>query len=288
MSVHDKAIQTLAGLGLTVLQAKVYLSLTKEEKATVKEIAKTSKIARQDLYRITPQLLSLGLIEKLVDTPTKFKAIPIKEAIDMLVERRQKESAQLEQESIEVLRFFARNKEPESKDEESQFKIINNLQACLMKAKKQVLSADKSINIVSKWDIFLAFTLEFIEEYTKALNNGVRVQIVTQRSGQIGSPPKKLLKLMKHPLFQIRYVSSLPLSIVAIFDKEEVNILLQSNKTPSESGFLTTNNLSLVELAQNYFEIAWDKGLEDVNTSNRSIQRELRVLPDSHINNDSC
>ena len=100
MSIQDKAIETLAGLGLTVLQAKVYLTLAKEGKSTVKGIAKTSNIARQDLYRITQQLLNLGLIEKLIDTPTKFKAIPIKAAIDMLIGRRKKQHLRLPNDAI--------------------------------------------------------------------------------------------------------------------------------------------------------------------------------------------
>ena len=61
MSIQDKAIETLTGLGLTVLQSKVYLALAKEGKSTVKGIAKTSNIARQDLYRITQQGYSVKL-----------------------------------------------------------------------------------------------------------------------------------------------------------------------------------------------------------------------------------
>lgn len=272
-SVQDKGVQTFTGLGLTVLQAKAYLALAKEGKSTIKGIAKTSKVARQDLYRVTPQLLNLGLIERHVDTPTKFKAIPIKAAIDMLIEHRKKETARLELEATQFLpSFIVANKEDRSKDEESQFIIISDLQARLAKAKKQIDNVKKSIKIVTKWAFFVTYTLETIEEHTRALNMGVNVKIVTQRPEQMEPPPKNLQKLMKHPLFQIRYVSSLPSSIIAVFDKEEVNIVL-SNKTPSESGILMSNNPSLIELAENYFEIMWVTGLEDVNNSNTSIQR---------------
>ena len=84
--------------------------LAKTGKSTIKDIAKTSKVARQDLYRIATQLLNMGLIEKLAGKPTKFEAIQVQEAIDMLVERRRKETALLEKESTEFLRIFAENK----------------------------------------------------------------------------------------------------------------------------------------------------------------------------------
>jgi sugar-specific transcriptional regulator TrmB len=259
LSFQDKAVQTLTGLGLTVLQAKVYLALTRSGKSTVKELAKTSNVARQDIYRISTQLLSLGLIEKLVDTPTKFEAIPIKTAVDILLERKKEETAQLEQKSTEVIRsFLATNEQAELKDEESQFIIVNDLRARLIKAKKKIQSVKKSIKIVTSWPFFLTYTLENVQEYTEAMNRGVNVQIVTERPRTFGNLPKKLLALMKHSLFKIRYVSSPPSSIVAVFDREEVRIPLLPCGMPSSSGVLMSNNPSLIELAEKYFEVLWN------------------------------
>ena len=257
MLVQDKAVETLIGLGLTVLQARVYLALAKGGKATVKDIAKKSNIARQDLYRITPRLLNLGLIEKIIDTPTKFKAIPIKDAITILIERMKKQTIQLEKESKELLHYFIANEGAGIKEEESQFMIINDLQARLIRAKKQVAAAKNSINIVTKWSFFLTYTSEALEEHLKALNKGVRVRIVTQVPKKTEVFPKGLQKLMNHPNFEVRHISSLPTSIVAIFDKDEVNISLASDKTPAETGMLLSNNANLIELSQNYFEMTW-------------------------------
>ena len=259
LTVQDKAIQTLTGLGLTVLQAKVYLAFPREGKSTVKGLAKTSKVARQDIYRISTQLLNLGLIEKLVDTPTKFKAIPIKAAVDMLIERRKKETAQLEQKSTEVVRsLIAANEQAELTDDESQFIIMKDLQARLIKAREKIQSVKKSVKIVTSWSFFLTYVLENVEEYIEAVKRGVNVQVVVEKPKKIGKLPKKLKTLMKHPLFQIRYVSSLPPSIVAIFDNEEVRIPIQTNTAPWGTGVLVSNNPSLIELAENYFEVVWD------------------------------
>jgi sugar-specific transcriptional regulator TrmB len=201
----------------------------------------------------------LGLIEKFVDTPTKFKAIPAKEAVDMLIERRKKETAQLEEKSIEVIRHFTTAiEQAELKDEESQFIIMNDLQARLIKAKTKIRSVKKSIKIAATWSFFATYTLECVEEYTEALNRGVNVQVVMEKRENIGKLPKKLQALMKHPLFQIRYVSFLPPLVVAIFDKEEVRIPIQPNKTPYGTGVLMSNSPSLIELAENYFEIVWN------------------------------
>ncbi len=283
MPVDEKAIETLTGLGLTVLQAKVYIALAKEGKSTVKEIAKNSKVARQDLYRITPQLLELGLIVKHVNTPTKFEGIPIQAAIDILVERRKKETTQLEQASTELLRSFASNEERESKNEETQLMVINELQARFMHAKKQLLRSKKNVSIVTKWTFFLTYTLNMMEEHIRIMNNGVKVKIVTHKPEKIEILPKELQKLMKHPNFEIRYVACLPSSIVAVFDKAEVNILLASNKTPAETVMLMTNNPSLVELAYNYFEIMWLNSLDESNQQYQKQAQECKLFGEVDI-----
>ena len=257
LTVQDKAVETLTGLGLTILQSKVYLELAKGGKATVKDIAKKSNIARQDLYRIAPQLLNLGLIEKLIDTPTKFRAIPIKEATEILIERRRKQTAQIEQESKQLLSYFTSKESDGLKDEESQFIIINDLQARLSKTRKQVVITKKIINIVTKWSFFLTYTPETIDELNEALKRGVHVHIITQAPRNTDVFPKKLQKLLKYPHFEVRYISSLPSSMVAVFDKEEVNILLSSDKTPAETAMLVSNNINLIELSQNYFDVMW-------------------------------
>lgn len=263
LTVQDEAVETLTGLGLTMLQAKVYLALAKNGESSVKEIAKNSKVARQDSYRITPELLNIGLIEKLIYTPIKFKAIPVQEAIDVLLEQRKKEITTLELKSKDIWKSFKENELRKSSENEDHFIIINDLHARLIKAKKQVETTKQTIEIVTKWSFFLTYTLEVIEEYTKALRNGITVKIITQRPEQLKSVPNELKKIMKHSGFEIRYVSYLPSSIVAIFDKEEVNISLSAEKTPMESGMLVSNNSSLIELSHNYFEIMWKNALKE-------------------------
>jgi sugar-specific transcriptional regulator TrmB len=276
LNAQDKAIETLTGLGLTVLQAKIYIVLAKAGKSTIKDIAKTSRVARQDLYRIATQLLNLGLIEKLIGTPTKFEAIPIQEAINMLVERRKKETDHLEKGSTEFLRFFAENKGVSSKEEEPQYIIINDLQARLIRAKKQIVNSKESLKIVTKWSFFLTYTLETIEEHLIAMNNGAKVKIVTQQPNSVVSLPKSIQKLMAHPNFEVRYVHCLPSSIVAIFDEKEVNILLATDKSPAETSLLMTDNSVLIELACNYFQIMWANAIANAMEAATEKEQQLR------------
>ena len=102
MLQNDETIKILMNLGLTCLQAKTYLVLTTLKEAEAKKISKISNIARQDIYRIMPELEKVGLVERIISTPTLYKAIPLKEGSFVLFQKRAKEHAAL-QEKIEAL-----------------------------------------------------------------------------------------------------------------------------------------------------------------------------------------
>ena len=58
--LQDNDAQLLNELGLTILEAKVYLALAKTGKTTIATISKTSKVARPDVYRTLAKLQEKG------------------------------------------------------------------------------------------------------------------------------------------------------------------------------------------------------------------------------------
>src|ERR1039458_8159881 len=87
----DLHIQMLMNLGLTLLQAKVYLTLAELGKAEVKRISNASNVARPDVYRVISTLEQIGLAEKIITVPTMYKATPIKEGYYILLQNRSEE-----------------------------------------------------------------------------------------------------------------------------------------------------------------------------------------------------
>ena len=95
-------IDTLTGLGLKLVQAKVYVALAKSGPLSVREISVLSKVPRTDLYRILEELEKKGLAERVIATPTKFKATPLVDCINMLLQRRREESLELEKKAFKL------------------------------------------------------------------------------------------------------------------------------------------------------------------------------------------
>ena len=57
--------QILTNLGLTPVQARVYLALVESGPLRISAISKASDVARPDVYRILSNLEKIGLVEKI-------------------------------------------------------------------------------------------------------------------------------------------------------------------------------------------------------------------------------
>jgi sugar-specific transcriptional regulator TrmB len=259
LAIQDQDAQTLVGLGLTLLQARVYLALAKSGDATIKTIATVSKVARQDIYRVIGELHNLGLVEKLVDAPSKFRAIPIRECVFILLQNRIKKTTQLQQEASELILHFDKDKtDTEPKEEESQFVIINELQARRVRSKKSLEIVQKSLKVVTKLSIFTSLMFALAEDLAKAMDRGVRVQMVVGRSKSEIELPEAAKAFLQNPLFCIRYVRTVPSSVFAIYDDREVILQISKNvEQMAEAPILWSTNSNLVELCENYFRIMW-------------------------------
>ena len=75
----------LMGLGLTPNQAKVYQTILKIGNAPVIQIAKSSSVRREDVYKVLSALEKMGLVEKLLGKPTLIRATPVAGALASLI-----------------------------------------------------------------------------------------------------------------------------------------------------------------------------------------------------------
>src|SRR5665647_2316714 len=72
LTINREEIGVLESLGLSSIQAKAYLALTRLGRAKAGEIGKNAGVARQDVYRVLDKLQESGLIEKIVCSPTEY------------------------------------------------------------------------------------------------------------------------------------------------------------------------------------------------------------------------
>ena len=86
--IPDTTIQTFAELGLSLYQADVFLALEQLGTSTAKEISDASDVPRQKVYEALDALIKIGLVNKELSKPTKFRAESLKDATTYLLKRK--------------------------------------------------------------------------------------------------------------------------------------------------------------------------------------------------------
>jgi sugar-specific transcriptional regulator TrmB len=258
MTQTEEPIQTFMNLGLTQLEAKVYLTLVKlgDEGADVKKIAKESNIARQDVYRILPSLQQHGLVVKIIATPTIYQPISLKNGLSMLLKQKTEEHNALKKQIKKLSIASALNNIREStRDEAPQFAIISEKKLFLKTFEKKFLKVERNIKIVCSSDGMRAIAFSSIKDFQKCMARNVRIRLITTKieNNQI---LEKLQPLIRNQGFELKFIANTSSVGLAIFDGREVSVRISHEMVPS----LWTNNPNVIKLAEAYFEGMWAKG----------------------------
>jgi sugar-specific transcriptional regulator TrmB len=240
-------------LGLTELQAKTYLTLTRFEKAEVKKISEISKIARQDLYRIIPALEKLGLVEKILATPILYRAIPLSEGTLSLFQKRSDEHERLRN-SLELLITHSEDKNDEASEENSSEFVITSERKRLIAKLEKAYSESSITDIMLPGNAINFMIFHFYESLSLALSSGAKIRVLTQHADMRPATAQKLQKLKNHANFEIKFVNSTFNFGMAICNDREVNIAISDKEVPS----LWTNNRQILEIGQMMFENQWN------------------------------
>jgi len=250
-------LQTLIDLGLTLLQAKLYLVLVQIGTANVRTISQVSKVARPDVYRTLYKLQELGLIEKVVDKTAKFNAIPPDSALTILVHRRTMKCEELKS-KIKYLRTKLKNRNNiNSYRNESNFVIIPSQEALIKTLQKSIENTQKSICVATSYKRlkYACYRLSGVLE--KAWTRGVMGRAIIEETGK--KQMETIQACWRSPSAEIRCLRVVPKTVMAMYDKKEVFIFINPEADLKDSPALWSNDGSLVGIAEHYFEAMWNK-----------------------------
>jgi sugar-specific transcriptional regulator TrmB len=259
----EERIETLTKLGLSLMQAKIYLSLIQIGPSTAKSLAATIETSRPDMYRVIATLHKDGIIEKLMTKPAVFKAAPPNQIIETLVKRKNEAQNELNKKSIELISDLLNNQTKKEIHEPGiDFVIIQGKDAIFQRLKDGLSKAETSVNVVTSQKRFSEAIIEFNEWYLSALKRGVTVFLTTDHHIPQKKASKILQTLMKYPNFELRFFAKTPSAIVATLDNKEAYATMSANTSLEANASMWSNNTSFVELAQSYFEKKWNNSIK--------------------------
>jgi sugar-specific transcriptional regulator TrmB len=252
----DEDTKLLVRLGLTELQAQIYLTLAKMDKATLRDLSAAAKTDRANAYRVITRLQELNLIEKLLANPTMFRALPLDEGIKMLLEKKDQEHNDIKAKTRALLTRYKNAGQNAMAEDVSQFILVPDGRLTKRKVAEMVNSNQKTHDILIYWSDFKHQAKSVAAMWNSVLLRGIRVRIIVflEEDERL---PKVILCLCKNPLFEVRQASGPPKVTLSIIDGKETLISVTPSISPRGKPGLYVHNHGVVGLVQEYFELAW-------------------------------
>ena len=259
MKDSDEYISTLSELGLSVSQAKIYLALAKSRSLKAHEISSISGITRPDVYRVLVQLEKAGFVERTISKPEKFHAMSVEKCIAELMQKRLMKTAELQKRALTLTQNFKRATEKDEISEGPQFKLIPSRSAVYARAEKMIRSVENTICFMALRRRMIAWVSSYSPLLEDALTRKVDFRIIIPKpeaNERLGEP---LEALMKYPNFDLRVCSGPPDVGFSVWDRKEILLSTSAEDTPYPQPTLWSNNKAAVDLAQDYFDLMWEK-----------------------------
>jgi sugar-specific transcriptional regulator TrmB len=249
-------ISLLMDLGLTSVQAKVYCSLVEVGRSTITQIAHSSKVARADVYRTMTALQDLSLVEKMIDNPIEFEALPLQDGLSLLLQRKNKENKKLQARAAKLLNV---NENKSAKimlqTLKTQFILIPAKEAAFRRNRKAIEETKESIDVISSWKKTNQALFAWSQEIKEATKRGVKLRIIQEKPDADRLPAFSRL-FENTPKIEIRYIPECSPDLT-LWDKKEVFLTILPNAKLDQSPMLWSNHSSLVLIMQDYFESKW-------------------------------
>jgi sugar-specific transcriptional regulator TrmB len=256
MTSTDEDISILNELGLTVSQAKIYLSLAKAKSLTAQEISAISKVSRPDVYRILTQLQENGLTQKIIANPIEFNAIPIDKCITTLMNHRIQKTKELKHKANKLVRNFKQKEIDEQIHEKHQFILLSNKPGVHANAEKMLHNVQNCICFLMEPRRFFSWATSYMPLFQEVLTRKVDCRLITSPFDE-KNYSEQLKTLMQHPNFTLKIIPDLPKAVFSLWDKKAALIVTSQIDTQRQTPTLWSNNNNILSLCQDYFEHLW-------------------------------
>ena len=259
--------QVLLNLGLTLIQTKVYLALTESPALKVSEISETAKVARPDVYSTLSKLHKKGLVEKILQKPLKYTAIPLNEGLRILLARRTAKYRKIRAETQLLLETSEISNSSKSETvQEPHFAIIPKGELVVNRINTAIENAQFNIDLVLSWKRFACGIITtFTENIEKAWKRNVEVRFIVERPQKNKTAKQLIENIKKNPSVQIRFISKHPKTVFGIYDEKEMFLIVFSKTGLPGSPALWSNNQSLIALGRERFDTLWHQATQSIN-----------------------
>ena len=263
----EDSIETVKYFGLSYNQAKVYLAIASSKYFTVNETQRKAGVPRQKIYGILRVLEEIGLVQKTLERPLRFRGIPVKEGLRFLQKLHCEETRKMNEKAEEIIK----NYNPTIFNHingvfgiHPNFVITSKKEASIKKRREEIENAETEIDFITSWKRFPATVSTFEDVVEKALERGVNIKVILEKPEELDQIPEQIHDFENYPNYELRYIFKPPKAILGIFDRKRAICKTSASVGLAEAPSLWTDNPCLVSLLSEHFEIMWITALETI------------------------
>ncbi len=267
----EEDIHSLRIAGLSLSQARVYLALTIVGKSSVNTVAKAAEIDPANTHRTMESLEKLALVKKTLSVPNLFEAVPIKDAIEILLKTKAEEYSEIVHSTKTLSDKYDHGSRDNRLLQEKQFLMIPQKNVYMKMSLDHWKNARKTVDVITT--VKRAIQSRDLSYATErdCLCRGVAIRTLLilnadEEKNQLSSEPlrSKSTKPYVKPLWQTRFVVGSPEVIGAIFDNETATFIVDPSADYMASPSLLTNHRGFIAMFKSYFDKLWDSSEEAV------------------------
>lgn len=252
MSKFNKnLIQQLDKLGVTPLEAKIYLKALENSQITVSKLSKELETLRASIYRSLKNLKKKGLVVTSGKKPIKIRGVDPSIALKQLVESQYKEKLSI-QSSIKDL-LSKKTKKPEALKVE----FLQGQQEIFAHALKEIKNLKDEMLILS---IGEEIPQEVFIEITRSIKKKINIKMIAE---EYNSENKNLLNNWEKNGWKIRYLQDPKLTFtLVIYDTRTAVIQIRNQDNRDQRVGIAVYNPGYVEAQKKYFSDLWKQAEE--------------------------
>ncbi len=257
-NIQPQDIQTLTNLGCTEGQARIYLWLTKLEVAKASAIAEVSKIHRQEVYRILNELQEKGLVEKVISSPTTYRAIPLEGGLPLLLKLKADELEKLKNEASELIKN-QRRESVNTVQFGSMYKLIPKKDAYILSLTTSANATKNEVEVFCS-NVHFSQSMFHIGKSHEKLSEDIKKRFiiyVAKNSESLGIDFVNDINKVKN--VECRTIFGAFTGQLSIYDRKEVYIPCSMTENFGDCPYLWSNNKYLVDMLGNYFDLLWEQ-----------------------------
>jgi DNA-binding response OmpR family regulator len=257
----EETAAELTHFGLTKTQAKIYITLLALGVASASEIAALSKIRREEIYRIIPEMEKHGIITRKLKTPRKFAATKPETAIQVLTKIKLKtmkeEIDKLKQKQAELVSRLKTTELPIER-ENCSVEVLSQRDSAFVKLRDMAKNAKNQIDIVTPLQNLTIIYVNRPRKLMEKVLKSVKMRILTEDC-ELDVFTKKILQFSEandNPI-ELRQVEKLPFNLLIVDDKEAMRG--ETRPKNEDSPIFWTDDPTQISILKASFESLWQK-----------------------------